>query len=167
MFLDEFQFVLAIFIFIYLFIYLKKGETSLIGIEVIRLVLSIQLDFIFLWKQVTLKYLSYWIFKECGENWNSKWVWKSSSAIEEDNLFLVWCVDLEKNISTVWTIASLSSYKWHRIHSYIQKCLYTFKGAYIQRRYVVVKLPLTLKAPRKKMHLKNYVCWSRLLQIIT
>ena len=34
----------------------------------IRLVQSIKLDFIFSWKQVTLKYLSYGIFKESEEN---------------------------------------------------------------------------------------------------
>ena len=37
-----------------------------------RLVQSIQLDFIFSSKQVTLKYLSYWIFNESEENWMNK-----------------------------------------------------------------------------------------------
>ena len=37
-----------------------------------RLVQSIQLDFIFSWKQIALKYLSYWIFKVSEENWMNK-----------------------------------------------------------------------------------------------
>ena len=52
----------------------------------VRLVQSIQLDFIPSLKQVSLKYLSYWIFKESEEIWT---VWKSYSAVREDNIFLV------------------------------------------------------------------------------
>ena len=62
----------------------------------VRLVQSIQLGFIFSWKQEST-ILSNTYLTEFSKNQAELKVWKSKSAIKEDNFFLVWGVDLEKN----------------------------------------------------------------------
>ena len=59
-----------------------------------------------------------------------------------------------------------STYDWSNARQWIATFEQTAVRSHLGWMGVVGLRGLTLKAPRKKMHLKNVVCWSCLLQII-